>query len=115
MLYAFSSSPFYDSQVQLPTTSDPIPPEIRGNPKRYPFFKDALGALNGTHINCSPSQQERQAARNRKGLLTQNCLIACSFDLRFLYVLSGWEGSAADSLVFHNARLTSFPIPQGKY
>jgi len=64
MLYAFSSSPFYNSQVQLPTMSDPIPPKIHGNPKRYPFFKDALGALDGTHINCSPSQQEHQAARN---------------------------------------------------
>jgi len=115
MLMAFSSAPFYDSQVQLPRISDPIPPEIRDNPKRYPFFKDAIGAIDGTHINCSPSEQERQAARNRKGLLTQNCLMACSFDLRFLYVLSGWEGSAADSLVFHNARFTSFPIPQGKY
>ena len=117
MLTAFSSAPFYDSQVSLPRISDPIPPEIRDNPKRYPFFKDALGAIIGTHINCSPSEQEHQAARNRKpeGLLTQDCLMACSFDLRFLYVLSGWEDSAADSLVFHNARFTSFPTPRGKY
>ncbi len=108
-------SPFYDSQVQLPTTSDPIPPEIHDNPKCYPFFKNALGALDGTHINCSSSQQERQATHNWKGLLTQNCLIAYSFDLCSLYVLSGWEGSAADSLVFHNGRFTSFPIPERKY
>lgn len=93
----------------MPTASDLVPPEIFHNPKRYPFFKDALGALDGTHINCSPSAQEREAARNRKGLLTQNCLVACSFDLLFLYVLSGWEGSASDALIFYNDRL---PHPQ---
>lgn len=115
MLAAFSSAPFYTTYVRMPTASDPVPPEIFHNPKRYPFFKDALGALDGTHINCSPSAQEREAARNRKGLLTQNCLVACSFDLLFLYVLSGWEGSASDALIFYNARLTDFPIPNGKY
>ena len=110
----FSSNPFYDSQVRLPTASDPIPPEICNNPKRYPFFKDVIGALDWTHINCSPSEEERQTSHNQKGLLTQNCLIACSFDLLFTYVLSGWEGSAADSLIYHNACLTTFPVPNGK-
>lgn len=74
-----------------------------------------MGAIDGTHIACSPSARERAAARDRKGLLTQNCLMACGFDLRFLYVLSGWEGSAADSLVFHDARQKSFPVPEEKY
>ena len=49
------------------------------------------------------------------GLLTQNCLMACSSDLRFSYVLSGWEGSAADALIFHNAHQIDFPVPIGKY
>ena len=115
MLTIFSSPPFYTNLVRLPHETDPIPSEIRDNPKRYPFFRDAIGAIDGTHIACAPSERERAAARNRKGLLTQNCLIACSFDLRFTYVLSGWEGSAADALIFHNARQTDFPIPNGKY
>jgi DDE superfamily endonuclease len=115
MLTIFSSTPFYTRYVYLPHENDPIPPEIHNNPKRYPFFRDAIGAIDGTHIACSPSEKERAAARNRKGLLTQNCLMACSFDLRFTYVLSGWEGSAADALVFQNARRTDFPVPNGKY
>lgn len=115
MLTIFSSPPFYTNYVHLPCGTDPIPPEIRDNPKRYPFFCDAIGAIDGTHIACSPSEKERAAARNRKGLLTQNCLMACSFDLRFTYVLSGWEGSAADALIFHNARQTDFPVPNAKY
>jgi hypothetical protein len=115
MLEIFSSMPFYTEHVHLPNATDPIPPEIQNNPKHYPFFCDTIGAIDGTHIVCSPSARERAAARDRKGLLTQNCLIACSFDLLFMYVLSGWEGSAADALIFHNARQTDFPIPNGKY
>jgi hypothetical protein len=41
--------------------------------------------------------------------------MACSFDLRFVYVLSGWEGSAADATIYHDARHTDFHIPAGKY
>jgi hypothetical protein len=48
-------------------------------------------------------------------VLTQNCLAACSFDLRFTYVLSGWEGSAHDSTLFHDARINDLYIPNGKY
>jgi hypothetical protein len=28
---------------------------------------------------------------------------------------SGWEGSAADARVYHDARTTDFTIPEGKY
>jgi DDE superfamily endonuclease len=85
------------------------------NPKLFPYFEDALGAIDGTHISCAPSASEREFARNRKGGVSQNCLMACSFDLNFLYVLSGWEGSAADATVFNDARTSTFHIPQGKF
>jgi len=101
--------------VQPARVSDPTPPEIAKNPKFFPFFAGALGAVDGTHIACSPSAADREYARNRKGFLSQNCLMACSFDMRFLYVLSGWEGSAADATIFNDARTTDFPIPPGKY
>jgi hypothetical protein len=114
MLSAFSSAPFYTKYVPLPKAADPTPLEIANNPKFYPYFADVIGALDGTHIACTPSAVDRQNARNRKGFLSQNCLIACSFDLRFLYVLSGWEGSAADATVYSDARNVDFPIPVGK-
>jgi hypothetical protein len=33
----------------------------------------------------------------------------------FLYILSGWEGSVADAHVYHDAHITDFNIPPGKY
>jgi DDE superfamily endonuclease len=101
--------------VRLPDADSPIPPEIEGSPKFHPFFDGALGAIDGTHIRCTPSAADRSATRNRKGVLTQNCLAACSFDLRFTYFLSGWEGATADSMLFADAHRTDFYIPNGRY
>ena len=42
-------------------------------------------------------------------------LAACSFNLKFVFVLAGWEGSASDSAVLVDAMSTSFQIPDGKY
>jgi DDE superfamily endonuclease len=107
--------PFYTLYLQLPEADSPIPPKIRDNPKFHPFFDGALGAIDGTHILCIPSATDRDASRNRKGELTQNCLAACTFDLRFTYFLSGWEGSTHDSTLFNEARQTDFHIPKGRY
>lgn len=42
-------------------------------------------------------------------------LAVVSFDMRFMYVLSGWEGSAADSTILDDARKNDFLIPRGKF
>lgn len=106
---------FYPTYVQLPKADDPVPPFILNNPKFYPFLKNALGAIDGTHINCNPSASERAGARNRKGALTQNCLAISSFSLHFIYIITGWEGAAADATMYANSRYLDLPIPQGKY
>ena len=31
------------------------------------------------------------------------------------HIFSGWEGSASDLTMFHDARVTDLPIPAGKY
>ena len=49
---------------------------------------------------------------------TQNVLAACSFDLKFTYVLPSWEGSASDSRILNNALTRDFDkliVPQGDY
>ena len=74
-----------------------------------------MGAIDGTHIICTSPDADRDATRNRKGVPTQNCLAACTFDLRFTYLVSGWEGSTADSTVFNAARLRDFYIPEERY
>ena len=53
--------------------------------------------------------------RGHKDGTTQNVLAAISFDLKFTYVLAGWEGSAHDSRVLNDAfaRLGGFSIPDG--
>ena len=33
----------------------------------------------------------------------------------FRYIFSGWEGSAADSTMFQDARVTDFPVPKDKF
>ena len=42
-------------------------------------------------------------------------LAAISFDLKFTYILAGWEGTAHDSRVLNDAfaRLGGFSIPEG--
>ncbi|KAJ7066033.1 hypothetical protein C8F01DRAFT_921553, partial [Mycena amicta] len=59
------------------------PDAIRNNPKWWPFFKDVLGAIDGTHIACTPSAADIHSARDRKGGVSQNTLAAVSFDMRF--------------------------------
>ncbi|KLO06040.1 hypothetical protein SCHPADRAFT_798604, partial [Schizopora paradoxa] len=66
VMNALSSPPFYTKFVRLPSTDSLVPDFIRNNPKFYPFLAGALGAMDGTHINCCPSLLERDTARNRK-------------------------------------------------
>jgi len=114
MLNIFSSPPFYTMFV-FPPSGDPVSPEIRNNPKFWPYFKDAIGALDGSHISASPPAHSCSAYRNRKGFLSQNCLFACGFNLLFTYSLTGWEGSASDARLYDDACSTDLYIPDGKY
>lgn len=57
----------------------------------------------------------QQAFRGRKTNPTQNVMVAVDFDLKFTYVLAGWEGSAHDALILADAieRDDGFTVPQG--
>ncbi|KAH6786999.1 nuclease HARBI1-like protein [Perilla frutescens var. hirtella] len=48
---------------------------------------------------------------------SHNVLAAYNFNLQFIYVLSGWEGSAHDSKLLSDAlsRRNGLQVPQGKY
>jgi hypothetical protein len=43
------------------------------------------------------------AFRGRKHHPTQNVMAAMDFDLKFTYVLAGWEGSTHDALILADA------------
>jgi hypothetical protein len=51
----------------------------------------------------------------RKSHATQNVMAAVDFDLRFTYVLAGWEGTAHDAVVLRDAleRENGLLVPQG--
>jgi hypothetical protein len=54
--------------------------------------------------------------RNRKGTLSQNILAVCDFNMRFVYILARWEGSAHDSRVLSDAQaFRGFLTPKGRY
>jgi hypothetical protein len=101
--------------VHLPTADDSVPSHIHNNPKLWPFFKDALAAIDGSHIHSAPPALEWAFYWNCKGFLSQNCLFACSFDLKFVYSLMGWEGSVSDAQVYDDAWSKDLHIPYGKY
>ncbi|KAG5035302.1 hypothetical protein JHK87_010212 [Glycine soja] len=84
---------------------------------KWRWFERCIGALDGTHILVTVSPYERPRYRNRKGDVSTNVLAACGPDLRFIYVLPGWEGSAGDSRVLRDAlrRQNKLEIPTGKY
>ncbi|KAL0957210.1 hypothetical protein HGRIS_014896 [Hohenbuehelia grisea] len=108
------SPAFYNSYVKLPSAN--VPPEIRNNPHYWPYFKDCLGAVDGSLLDAFVSMADMARFRSRKGRISQSLLAACCFNLLFCYILSGWEGrSAADGRVFEDARNKGFAIPSGKY
>jgi len=114
MLITFSSAPFYSTYVLSPS-GDVISPKIRDNPKYWPYFKDAIGTIDGSHIVVALPAAARFRYHNRKGFLSQNCLFACDFDLRFTFALTGWEECASDARVYDDALLRGFHIPPEKY
>eukprot|EP00262_Sarcandra_glabra_P011918 TRINITY_DN2954_c0_g1_i1.p1 TRINITY_DN2954_c0_g1~~TRINITY_DN2954_c0_g1_i1.p1 ORF type:complete len:246 (-),score=33.65 TRINITY_DN2954_c0_g1_i1:94-831(-) len=88
--------------------------------KTVPDFgkEDCIGAIDGIHIPAWVQTEEHARFRNKKGAISQNVLAAVSFDMRFQYILAGWEGSAPDSKVLYSAlsRPTNkLPVPEGKY
>ncbi|KAK3199756.1 hypothetical protein Dsin_023171 [Dipteronia sinensis] len=94
-----------------------VSPEVRRSSRFYPYFKDCVWAIDGTHVLVKVYREDAPRFRGRKGYPTLNVLAAYSFDLKFKYVLPGWEGTASDSRIIKNAliREDKLIIPNGKY
>ncbi|GFY88814.1 ribosomal protein PSRP-3/Ycf65 [Actinidia rufa] len=84
---------------------------------RWKWFENCLRALDGTFIPVLPPAETKARYRSRKGDYATNVLGVCSRNLRFIYALSGWEGSATDSRVLANAlvRPHGLKIPHGRF
>ena len=79
----------YDSVVCPATVNTPIADHITNNRNFYPYFKDCLGAVDGTHIPISLTNCTKPLWQNRKGYTSQNVLAICNFDIYFTNVLYG--------------------------
>ncbi|XP_057995699.1 uncharacterized protein LOC131175425 [Hevea brasiliensis] len=100
--------------LSLPNETE-VPPQILNNNRFYLYFKDCVGPLDGTHIQVKVPKKHAPRFRGRKEWPIQNVLVACSLDMKFTYVLPGWEGIASDSRILKNGlvREDKLVIPQG--
>lgn len=91
--------------------------QILNDDKLYPYFKDCIGAIGITHSRVKIPVKDAPLFCARKGFPTQIIFAACNFDMKFTYVLAGWEGTASYSRILEDALTQKDPlkIPNGKY
>ncbi|KAL6584211.1 hypothetical protein OROMI_003500 [Orobanche minor] len=96
---------------------NPTPIADDSTDPRWKWFKGCLGALDGTYVDVHVSSKDRPRYRTRKGKISTNVLGVCDTRMRFVYLLPGWEGSAADSRVLRDAvtRPNGLQVPKGNY
>ncbi|KAK6139286.1 hypothetical protein DH2020_026964 [Rehmannia glutinosa] len=84
---------------------------------RWKWFKGCLGALDGTHIDVKVRVSDKGHYRNRNGDISVNVLGVCDWDMKFIYVFCGWEGSAADCRVLRDAitKPNGLRVPRGNF
>ncbi|CAN0906787.1 Protein ALP1-like [Linum grandiflorum] len=105
--------------VIVPPNLSDVPTHILNNPMFHPYFKDCIGAIDGVHIDVVIPTDQQTPFSGRKTTTTQNVMCVCSFDMRFTYVMAGWEGTANDSRILLETACNpnnQFPMPPlGKY
>ena len=96
--------------VKLPDPSVQPPDDYK-----WKWFGNALGSLDGCHVDVCVAVADQGRYRNRKQQISTNMLGVVDWNMKFLYVLPGWEGSACDSRVLRDAmsRQDAFVVPQG--
>jgi hypothetical protein len=92
-------------------------PKLR-NRRFYPYFKNYIGAIDGTHIPCVVPNHLFIQHLYRKSITTQNVMAYYDFDMRFTFVNISWLGSVHDIRVFTDSTTTYSAIfphpPNGK-
>lgn len=111
---------FAKEMIISPAFDKPIPPIKTHQHRREGAFKGAIGALDGMFIHAVFPPDKRIPYRGRGGKeCFQNVMAICDFDMKFLYVVAGWEGVTHDSRVLCETIRNpafQFPLPPpGKY
>ena len=99
----FAFAPFSSKHVKQVSPQDPPSSWLSNNLKLWPFFQQALDAIDGSCIHATTHTEHHETCCNWKGFISQNHLFWCSFDILFSYVLAGWEGLASDAWVYASA------------
>ena len=60
--------------------------------------------MDGTYVPCIVGAGLQTAFRNRKGFTSQNVLAIVDFDMKFTYLVAGWEGLVHDARVLRDAQ-----------
>ncbi|XP_062166997.1 protein ALP1-like [Alnus glutinosa] len=92
-----------------------VAPHVSGDPKYYPWFKDCIGAIDGTHIKAEVPVEHQCLFRGRKNDCTHNVMAICDFAMLFTFVYVGWEGTANDGRVFKDAVTGHYYVADSAY
>ena len=74
--------------------------KIRNDDRYWPYFKECIGVIDGTHIPVVVPRDRQIPYIGRKGMTTQNVMVVCDFNMRFMFTWAGWECAAHDAQTF---------------
>ncbi|KAA0040336.1 (R,S)-reticuline 7-O-methyltransferase-like [Cucumis melo var. makuwa] len=77
--------------------------DVKNHVIQREFVRIALGVLDGTYTKMNVPTINLLTFRMRKGKIITIVLGVCDTKGDFVYVLAGWEGSAADSRILRDA------------
>ncbi|KAG4949078.1 hypothetical protein JHK82_042273 [Glycine max] len=77
--------------------------EILKDARYHPYFRDCIGAIDGTHIRVCVPFHLQGVYIGRKNYTTTNVMAVCDFSMCFTFVWAGWEGSTHDTKIFMEA------------
>ncbi|XP_019225341.1 PREDICTED: uncharacterized protein LOC109206925 [Nicotiana attenuata] len=100
-----------------PALSD-VHTKLREDNRYWPYFKNCIGAIDGTHVPCIIPSKDQIKYIGRKGFTSQNIMVVCDWDMCFTFVWPGWEGTAHDARIFDQAvrrQHLNFPHPPAGY
>ena len=100
--------------MSQPGTNE-LPAHVQGDLTPYPFFKNAIGAVDDSHLFVSLPSLTQVHWQDWDGHLTENMMAICDFDMFFTFVLIGWEGSTAHGPLYQWCFDHGLKVPEGKY
>ncbi|KAL8535514.1 hypothetical protein ACS0TY_011226 [Phlomoides rotata] len=73
--------------------------------------------IDRSFLSVTIPRTDQPRYQNRKGQVSVNILVVCDVNMNFIYVLTGWEGSANDSRVLRDDvnKNPGFHVPRGNY